>query len=54
MIDWIKQRVAEYSSHQGLIVAVAAAAVIWGGIALMDVILWGALIWGVWSILKSE
>ena len=54
MIDWIKDRVSEDSSHQGVIVAAAAAAVLFGGIGLTKVILWGALVWGVWSVLKSD
>lgn len=54
MLDWIKNRVAEHSTHQGAIVAVAAAAVLFGGISLTKVVLIGALVWGVWSILKSD
>ena len=50
---WIKDRASEDSSHQGLIIAVAAAAVLFGGMSLTQVILWGALIWGAWSILKK-
>lgn len=54
MINWIKERASEASSHQGLIVVVAAAAIIWGGLALLDVILWGALAWGIWSMVKKD
>lgn len=54
MLDWIKSRVCEHSSHQGLIVAAAAAAVLFAGVSLTKVILWGALVYGVWSILKAD
>ena len=50
--NWISERVTEASSHQGLIVAAAAALVLFGGMSLMKVVLWGALVWGVWSMLK--
>ena len=53
-MDWIKDRIGEASGHNGLIVAVAAAAVLFGGIGMTKVILWGALIWGVWSMLRSD
>ena len=39
--------------NQGLIAAVAAAAVLFGGLGLTQVILYGALAWGVWSMLKK-
>jgi|TARA_Y100000296_G_C4939276_1_gene140600 hypothetical protein len=54
MSGWISQRIQEASSHQGLIVAAAAAAVIWFAIPLTKVVLWGALAWGVWSMLRKE
>ena len=52
--NWISERVTEASSHQGLMVAIAAALVLFGGLPLTKVILWGALIWGVWSTLKKD
>ena len=52
--NWIADRIKEASSHQGAIVVAAAAAVIWFAIPLTKVILWGALVWGVWSILKKD
>ncbi len=51
--NWIKERVAEDSSHQGIMVAAAAVAVLFFAIPLTKVILWGALVWGVWSFLKK-
>ena len=51
--NWISERVTEASSHQGLMVAVVAAMVLFGGFGLTKVILWGALAWGAWSILKK-
>ena len=49
--NWIKDRVVEDSTHQGIIVAAAAVAVLFFAIPLMDVVLWGALAWGAWSFL---
>ena len=51
--SWISERVNEGSSHQGVIVVAAAVAVLSFAIPLTKVILWGALAWGVWSILKK-
>ena len=51
--NWIKERVAEDSSHQGIMVAAAAVAVLFFAIPLTKVILWGALVWGVRSFLKK-
>jgi len=53
MSNFIADRIHEGSSHQGLIAAVAAAAVLFGGLGLTQVILYGALAWGVWSMLKK-
>ena len=52
--NWVSDRVTEGSSHQGLIIAAAAAMVLFGGFGLTKVLLWGALIWGVWSIMKRD
>jgi hypothetical protein len=52
-MSWITNRISENSTHNGVVVAGAAVAVIWGGFALMDIIMWGALIWGVWNIVKK-
>ena len=54
MLDWIKDRISEVSSHQGAIVAAGAALVLFAGMPLMKVCLYAALIWGIWSIIKSE
>ena len=51
--NWISSRVGESSTHQGLIVAAAAVAVLFFAIPLTKVILWGALAWGVWSVTRS-
>ena len=53
MSEWISDRIKEASSHQGAIAVVAAVAVIWFAIPLTKVIVWGALAWGVWSMLKK-
>jgi len=52
--DWIGNRIKEGSTHQGTIVVIAAVAVLFFAIPLTKVILWGALAWGAWSILKSN
>jgi len=53
MSNFISDRVSEGSTHQGVIVAAAACAVLFGGMGLTQVILYGALAWGVWSMLKK-
>ena len=52
--NWISRRIKEASSHQGAIVTAAAVAVIWFAIPLTQVVVWGALAWGVWSICKAN
>ena len=52
--NFISDRITEGSSHQGAIVVIAAGAVLFFAIPLTKVILWGALAWGVWSILKKD
>ena len=52
--NFISDRITEGSSHQGAIVVASAIAVIWFAIPLTKVILWGALAWGIWSILKEN
>ena len=54
MSKYIADRINEGSSHQVLIVAAAAVAVLFFAVPLTKVILWGALAWGVWSMLKSS
>ena len=54
MSDCIAGRVKEASSHQGVILVAAAVAVLWFAIPLTKVIVWGALAWGIWSILKQD
>ena len=51
--SWISERVNEASSHQGLIVAAAAVAVLFFAVPLTKVVLWGALAWGVWSVMRN-
>ena len=54
MSNYISDRVSQGSSHQGLIVAAAAVAVLFFAVPLTQVILYGALAWGVWSMLKKD
>ena len=51
--NWIKERVTEDSSHQGLGLVAAAVAVLFFAIPLTEVVLWGALVWGAWSMVKK-
>ena len=52
--NWISERVKEGSSHQGIIVAAGAALLLFGGLSLTKVFLYGALVWGIWSMLKKD
>ena len=52
--NWIANRIKEASSHQRAIVVAAAVAVLFFAIPLTKVIVWGALAWGIWSILKAS
>ena len=52
MSEWIADRIKEGSSHQGAIIAAGAALVLFAGMPLVEVGLYAALIWGVWSMLK--
>jgi|TARA_R110000823_G_scaffold46798_1_gene119698 hypothetical protein len=54
MSNFISDRIIEGSSHQGVIVAAAAVAVLFFAVPLTKVVLWGALAWGVWSMLKKD
>ena len=53
-MDWIVDRIKEASTHNGVIVAAGAATVLFMGLSITEVVLWGALAWGVWSIFKSN
>ena len=53
-MDWIIDRVKEASSHNGLIVAGGAAVILFAGIPITKVVLWGAIVWGVWSMPRSD
>jgi hypothetical protein len=53
-MDWIVDRIKEASTHNGVIVAAGAAAVLFMGLSLTEVVLWVALAWGVWSVLRSD
>jgi uncharacterized membrane protein YozB (DUF420 family) len=53
MSEWIADRIKEASSHQGAIITAAAVAVLFFAVPLTKVVVWGALIWGVWSMLKK-
>lgn len=54
MFDWIKGRIEERTSWNGIIIGGAALLVILGIMPLSSVVIWGALAWGVYNIWKSE
>ena len=54
MSNYIAERIREGASHQGLIVAAGAVAVLFFAVPLTKVVLWGALAWGAWSMVKSS
>ena len=53
-MSWIHDRIKERSTHNGVIVAAAAIAVIWGGMALLDIVGWAGLAWGLWNMIKKD
>ena len=53
-MSWIHDRIKERSTHNGVIVAAAAIAVIWGGMALLDIVVWAGLAWGLWNMIKKD
>ena len=52
--NFISDRITEGSSHQGAIVVAASVAVLFFAVPLTKVILWGALVWGIWSMFKKD
>ena len=54
MFEWIKGRIEERTSWNGIIIGGAALIVILGIMLLTKVLIWGALAWGVYNIWKSE
>ena len=54
MSNYIADRISEGASHLGLIVTAAAVAVLFFAVPLTTVVLWGALAWGVWSMMKKD
>ena len=52
--NWISERISEATTHQGIIVIAAAVAVLFFAIPLTKVCLWGALAWGVWSVMRKK
>ena len=51
--SFIGDRIGEASTHQGVIVVADVVAVLFFAIPLTKVILWGALAWGVWSVMRN-
>ena len=54
MFEWIKGRIEERTSWNGIISGGAALLGILGIMPLSSVIIWGALAWGAYNIWKSE
>ena len=53
-MTWIMDRFRERTSWTGIIIGVAAGAVILGFMPLTKVVLWGAVAWGVYSFWKKD
>ena len=53
-MSWISSRIKDHSTHNGEIVAAVAVAVIWGGMALLEIAVWAGLVWGVWNIINKD
>ena len=53
MLDWIKGRLGERTSLDGLgLIAICGSVLLFGGLA--KVAAWIGLIYGVWTLVKSE
>ena len=51
--DWIKSRLAERTSHDGIaLIAVCGSVVLFGGLAKM--LAWVGLVYGIYTLVKQE
>jgi len=53
-LAWVKDRLTELSSLDGVLIAGAAAAVLLGQIDMVAWLAWPALAWGIYRIVKAE
>jgi hypothetical protein len=53
MINWIKNRISERTSWDGaMLIAVGVVSLLFQ--SLMGWAAWAAIIWGAWTVIKSE
>ena len=53
MLNWIKSRLAERTSHDGIaLIAVCGSVVLFGGLAKM--LAWAGLVYGIYTLVKQE
>jgi len=53
-MTWLMDRFRERTSWTGIIIGVAAGVVILEFMPLTEVVLWGAVAWGVYSFWKKD
>ena len=54
MINWVKARLAEKSSWNGLVVGIAALFILVGGYGLIETAVWAAIIWAIYNFWWKE
>jgi|LUMJ01.1.fsa_nt_gb hypothetical protein len=54
VVDWIKARVAEKSSWNGILIGAAALFVLIGGFSLVKTAVYVAIIWAIYNIVWKE
>jgi hypothetical protein len=53
MMDWIKDRIGERTSLDGItLIVICGSIILFGGIAKL--LAWAGLAWGVWTLSKKE
>ena len=52
-LAWVKARVSERTSWDGVVLLAGSLFLLWGGV-LAEWMLWGAAAWGAYTIYKSE
>jgi len=53
MVDWIKDRIGERTSLDGLtLIVICGSIILFGGIAKL--VAWAGLAWGIWTMFKKE
>lgn len=52
-LAWVKARVSERTSWDGVVLLAGSLFLLWGGV-LAEWMLWVAAAWGAWTIYKEE